>query len=231
MAVALLCGAAMVACTEKLEDLPEVTSAVTPSESTPNPSGDPTAPTPFNSTYVPLEELLTGEWEMSTDSFGVTDIHRSEELMRSLLGATGYTTWDGTFILSELSWQGLLNTIAGFDTGYIPRHVRMTFENNVMHVDCEDRFDQYDENNNFIGFDTVPILIPTDFTIEQENDCRIHFTPIDPDNWWPSSRSHPEYDNRLIICSLNRDRFVVFHDAWFCSFGGEPGVALFRRVR
>lgn len=230
MAVALLCGAAMVACTEKLKDLPEVASAVTPSESTPNPSGDPTAPTPFNSTYVPLEELLTGEWEMATDSFGVTDHIRTGELMRSL-GVTGYLLFSEAFILPDLPWQGLLNTIAGFDTGYYGRHVRMTFENGIMHVDCERYYRQFDEYGNFIGIDTIPLPILTDFTTEQENDCRIHFTPIDPSNWWPASTSHPEYDNKLIICSLDRNRFVVLHDIWFCTDGNEVDATLFRRVR
>lgn len=227
IAAALLCGAAMVSCTEKLEEMPEAKSTVASPD---NPSTTPDNQTYGEWYYVPLEELLTGEWVMATDSSALTDPVRTTELLMSL-GFTAPLSFSEAFVVPELPWQGLLMTIPEFDTNYYGRYVRMTFENGVMHVDRAEYRNTYGDNHNIIRIDTVPIPTRTDFTFEQENDCRIHFTPINPDGWWHGHSNTQAYDNRLIICSLNRDRFVVFNDMWFCTLGNERNVTLFRRVR
>lgn len=226
MAVALLCGAAMVSCTEKLEEMPEAKSTVA--------SPDNTSTTPDNQTYgewyyVPLEELLTGEWELATDTIGWIDIDKWGAFLRAI-GVTGYLTADNAYTLSELPWQGLINTIGGFTSREHPiLKVNMTFENGIMHIDREQYQYTYDENDNLIGFDSIPLPIQTDFTIDIENECRIRFTPIDPAQWYPTHNQN--YENKLVICSLDSNRFVTVYDNYFGSREGIPTVSLYRRVR
>lgn len=192
------------------------------------PQPDP-GPAPFNSIYVPLGELLTGEWELATDTIGWIDVEKWGAFLRAL-GVTGYLTPDNSYTLPELPWQGLINTIGGFTSREHPiLKVNMTFENGIMHIDRIQYQYTYDENDNLIGFDSIQLPIQTDFTIDIENECRIRFTPIDPAQWYPTHNQ--DYENKLVICSLDSNRFVTVYDNYFGSREGIPTVSLYRRVR
>ena len=221
MAVALLCGAAMVSCTEKLEELPEAKSTVASPD---NPSTTPDNQTYGEWYYVPLEELLTGEWEMDTVSGGQFDYNGLVNLYSSYYNEMSSSIFPWFHLTTPgLHWKDFVPLINIDRPGGCPSHISITgdtihttyFIPHSLYIDGSGRY--YTEEH-------------LDWLFEVIDECRIQLTPLS--EGMRPARSEQDY--KAFILSLDNDCFATPTDAdnhLVCGYIDQADIVFFRRVR
>ncbi len=220
MAAALVCGVAMVSCTEKLEEMPVAKSAVASPD---NPSTTPDNQTYGEWYYVPLEELLTGEWELDTVSGGQFDHNGLVNLYSSYYNEMSSSIFPWFHLTTPgLQWKDYMPLINKDRRDGIPSHISISGD--TIHTTY---FIPHSltTDSSYVSWYTE---VRRDWLFEVIDECRIQLTPL-TEGIRPA---RDERDYKALVLSLDNDCFATTADCELvCGYLNQADIVFFRRVR